>query len=172
MHEKEIQMHRNTQMLCLAALALSAQTAAAGDSLAEQVVGSWELVSLTVVQGDRRIELFGDRPRGIQTMGEDGRFTNIITRESLPLYASANRMQGTEEEYRTILQGSNSMFGTYTVDEEAGEVIFQVDVSTYPNWEGDAQRKVSMVEDGVWRYVNPATTVGAGNVEVVWRRFD
>lgn len=168
-------MHMSFKTAALtAALALGAQAAAAAEpSLAEQVQGSWKLVSLTVVRGDgARIELFGDNPRGIQIMTPDGRFANIITRESLPLFASANRMQGTDEEYRTILKGSNAMYGTYTVDEAKGEVIFHVDVSTYPNWEGTDQRKVSTVEGDTWRYLNPVTTIGAGNVEVVWKRFE
>jgi len=161
-------------MSCATALMLSAGTPMAGESgtLAEQVAGTWELVSLTVLKGDERIELFGDNPRGIQMLGEDGRFSNIITRESLPLYAGANRMQGSDAEYRTILQGSNAMYGTWEVDEAAGIVEFHIDVATYPNWEGQTQPKVSTVEDGVWRYVNPTSTIGGGNVEVVWKRFD
>lgn len=157
------------------ALTISASALSAGEaakSLADQVVGTWELISITLVKGDKRIELFGDNPRGIQMMGADGRFSNIITRESLPLYAGVNRMKGTDAEYRTILQGSNAMYGTYTVDEGKGMVEFHIDVATYPNWEEQTQPKVSTVEDGVWRYVNPTTTIGAGKVELVWKRFD
>ena len=140
------------------------------EGLKQQLVGTWELVSLTVNQADRTVDLFGTAPRGIQVMTADGHFVNVITRESLPLYAGANRMQGSPEEYTAIGQGSNALFGTWEVDEEAGIVTFNVDVSTFPNWEGEKQRRKFTVEGDTWRYINPMTTVGPGNVEVVWTR--
>lgn len=160
----------NSRAVFLAtAISLTALPAQAED-LAASLVGTWELVSLTVDQGDKRIELFGPSPRGIQIMTADGHFANVITRESLPLYAGANRMQGTPEEYTAIGQGSNALFGTYEVDEAAGIVVFNVDVSTFPNWEGEKQRRQFTIEGDVWRYVNPMTAIGPGSVDVVWRR--
>ena len=156
-------------ILLAASIAILALPAHA-EGLRDRLVGTWELVSLTVNQGDNKIELFGSAPRGIQIMTEDGHFANVITRESLPLYAGANRMQGTAEEYTAIGQGSNALFGTYEVDEAAGIVVFNVDVSTFPNWEGEKQRRQFTLEGDVWRYVNPMTAVGPGSVDVVWRR--
>ena len=152
-----------------AALAVAALPAGA-QTLKEQLVGTWELISLVVHQGGKRIELFGPRPRGIQVMTEDGHFTNIITRESLPLYAGANRMKGTEEEYVAIGQGSNALYGSYEVDEARSIVTFNVDVSTFPNWEGERQHRVSWIEGDVWYYTNPMTAIGPGRVEVIWKR--
>lgn len=159
-------MKRFAIALSLTALALPVQA----ESLREQLVGTWELVSLTVNQGDRKIDLFGTAPRGIQVMTADGHFVNVITRESLPLYAGANRMQGTPEEYMAIGQGSNALFGTWEVDEAAGIVTFNVDVSTFPNWEGEKQRRQFTIEGDTWRYVNPMTAIGPGSVDVVWTR--
>ena len=58
------------------------------------------------------------------------------------------------------------------VDEENQTVTFNVEVSTFPNWEGEKQRRESSVEGDVWRYTNPMTTIGDGHVEVVWKRLD
>ena len=156
--------------VALGAVLTATALPAVAQTLKEQVVGTWELVSLVVHQGDRKVELFGPHPRGIQVMTEDGHFTNIITRESLPLYAGANRMQGTPEEYTAIGQGSNALFGTYEVDEAQSIVTFNVDVSTFPNWEGERQRRVSWIEGDMWHYTNPMTAIGPGRVEVVWKR--
>lgn len=161
-------MNRYTALLIAAFAAVSVPAHA--ESLKDRLVGTWELVSLTVNQEDRKVELFGPTPRGIQIMTEDGHFVNFITRESLPLYAGANRMQGTPEEYIAIAKGSNALYGTYEVDEAAGIVTFNVDVSTFPNWEGEKQRRSFTLEGDIWRYVNPMTTVGPGNVDVVWKR--
>jgi hypothetical protein len=154
-----------------AVVALHGQALAA-ETLGEAVLGSWELVSLTVLQGDKRIDLFGEGARGMQAMLPDGRFMNLITRESLPLYAGNNRMRATDEEYRAVGQGSNAIYGTYTVDEEKQEVVFSIEVSTFPNWEGAVQVRPSKVEGGTWTYTNPMTTVGDGQVEVVWKRYE
>ena len=154
----------------LGATLIATALPAAAQSLKDQVVGTWELVSLVVHQGEKKVELFGPNPRGIQVMTADGHFTNIITRESLPLYAGANRMQGTAEEYTAIGKGSNALFGTYEVDEKEGVVTFNVDVSTFPNWEGERQRRVSWIEGDIWHYTNPMTAIGPGRVEVIWKR--
>jgi len=158
----------------VSAVALLLTTAAPGyaNGLKEDVQGSWELVSLTVVKGDKRISLFGEGARGMQVMMEDGRFMNLVTRESLPLYAGNNRMRATDEEYRAVGQGSNAFYGTYSVDEETQEVTFEIEVTTFPNWTGAVQVRPSTVKDGVWRYTNPMTVIGDGFVEVVWKRFD
>jgi hypothetical protein len=169
-------MKRRSTVFAASAMALIAasQAAQAGDgkTLREQVVGTWSLVSLTVHQADKKVELFGKNPRGIQIMDPNGRFVNFITRSSLPLYAGNNRMQGTAEEYTAIGKGSNALYGTYDVDEETKTVTFNVEVSTFPNWEGEKQRRESTVEGDTWRYTNPMTTIGEGRVEVVWRRLD
>ena len=169
-------MERTSTLLAVTAASFLAicQTASAGDgkSLKEQVVGTWSLVSLTVHQPDKKVELFGENPRGIQIMDPNGRFVNFITRSSLPLYAGNNRMQGTAEEYTAIGKGSNALYGTYEVDEETQTVTFNVEVSTFPNWEGEKQRRESSVDGDVWRYTNPMTTIGDGYVEVVWKRLD
>ena len=158
-------------MTMMLGAALAAVVLPAGaQTLKEQVVGTWELVSLVVHQGDKKVELFGPNPRGIQMMTEDGHFTNIITREGLPLYAGANRMKGTAEEYIAIGQGSNALFGSYEVDEAQSIVTFNVDVSTFPNWEGERQHRVSRIEGDVWHYTNPMTAIGPGRVEVIWKR--
>lgn len=152
-------------------LCVTAAGAAVAD-MAEDLVGSWQLISLQVVKPDgARIDLFGENPRGIQIMAADGHFVNVITRESLPLYAGANRMTGTDDEYRAIGQGANGFFGTWEVDEAAGEVVFNIDTSIYPNWDGVQQRRVSRLEGDLWRYTNPMTVIGEGVVEVVWQRL-
>lgn len=150
----------------------TAQASELEASTAERIAGTWSLVSLEVHQNDNRIAVFGADPRGIQIMSPNGRFAVITTRSELPLYASGNRMQGTNEEYRAIGQGANATYGRYTIDEVARTITFHVDVSTFPNWEGQNQVRSFTLEGDEWRYLNPSPTVGDGNVHVVWRRLE
>lgn len=144
---------------------------AGNDAALDRLVGTWSLVSLDLHRGDAKIEIFGPKPRGIQVMTADGRFAVVTLRERLPLYASGNRMQGTPEEYEAIGKGANAAYGRYTVDEAAGTVTFNVEASTFPNWDGDEHVRAFTIEGDTWSYVNPAATVGSGNVHVVWERL-
>jgi hypothetical protein len=147
--------------------------AAAGEeaSIEEQLAGAWSLVSLVAVQGDSRIDVFGPEPRGRMILDRDGYFSTLTTRSSLPDFASNNRMQGTPVEYEAIAKGANAHYGTYRVDGLTGTISFQVEVSTFPNWEGQIQDRVFKLEGNLLSYVNPTSTVGATSVEVVWRRL-
>lgn len=136
-----------------------------------RLVGAWSLVSLVVHQGDKQIELFGPRPRGVQIMSHNGRFAVVTLREELPLCASGNRLQGTPEEYEAIGKGANAAYGRYTVDEATGIVTFHVEASTFPNWDGDVHVRAFTVQGDTWSYVNPVPTVGPGKVHVVWKRL-
>jgi hypothetical protein len=154
--------------VCLVAAAASPARA---DGMREKLVGTWELVSLTTVLGDDIVEPFGPAPRGRQIIAPDGRFISLTARSSLPLVASANPMRATDEEYRAIGQGAQAVYGSYVVDEATSEIVFTVDVSTFPNLEGLRQRRVSIVDGDTWRYVNPTSATGGGYVEVVWKRL-
>lgn len=145
--------------------------AAAGEqaSIEERLAGTWSLVSLVAVQGDSRVAVFGPEPRGRMILDPDGYFSTLTTRASLPDFASNNRMQGTPVEYEAIAKGANAHYGTYRVDEAT--ISFQVEVSTFPNWEGQIHDRVFKLEGNLLSYVNPTSTVGASSVEVVWRRL-
>lgn len=143
---------------------------ARAECLKEQLVGTWELVSIDLDRDGTKIALFGEAPRGTQVMTADGHFATVITRASLPLYAGANRLLGTSEEYAAIAQGSEALFGTWVVDETNSIVTFTVQASTFPNWEGERQRRSFSLESDTWRYLAPVTTMGPGSADVVWKR--
>lgn len=155
------------------ALSLVLTSAARGGDITatDRLVRAWSLVSLDVHRGEDKIQVFGPSPRGIQIMSHDGRFAVVTLRETLPLYASGNRMQGTPEEYESIGKGANAAYGRYSVDEVAGTVTFHVEASTFPNWDGDQQVRAFTIDGDTWSYVNPAPTIGPGNVHVVWKRL-
>ena len=71
-------------------------------------------------------------------MTPNGRFSVILIRESLPKFASNNRMKGTAEENQAVVQGSLVYYGTYAVvDEKSTQGICHVEGSTFPNWDGE-----------------------------------
>ena len=90
----------------------------AQQGLKEQIVGTWTPVSQYVDQDGKRLEPFGSNPKGIVVYDSNGRFVLVLQRATLPKFVSSNRMAGSPEENKAIVQGSIAYFGSYSVDEK------------------------------------------------------
>jgi hypothetical protein len=93
----------------------------------------------------------------------------VGTRPDLPKFASNNRMQGTAEENKAIVQGSIAYFGTYSVVDKV--IIQKVEGGTWPSWIGTDQKRpiISFMGDDM-KMANPATTLG-GTSEGTYKRM-
>jgi hypothetical protein len=141
-----------------------------GGNLKQQIVGTWSLVSQYVDQGGgKKTERFGSKPRGMAIYERNGKFVQVIVHTSLSKVASNNAMTGTADENKAIVQGSIAYFGSYTVNDKEGTVVTHVDASSYPNWDGeDQKRKVSISGDEM-KFVLPTAAIG-GTAYTVWKR--
>ncbi|MGA9755148.1 MAG: lipocalin-like domain-containing protein [Desulfobaccales bacterium] len=139
-------------------------------TLAKQVQGSWTLVSIYVEQDGKKIEPFGSQPRGLITLTPDGRFSYIMLKASLPKIAADNRLKGTAEENQAIVQGSLAAYGTYkVVNEKEHAVQVHIEGSTFPNWDGQDQKRTWTVKGDELTITNPYASVG-GIAYLVWKR--
>jgi Lipocalin-like domain len=140
-------------------------------SLVKQVQGSWNLVSVYVEQDGKKIEPFGSQPRGVVTITPDGRWSYILLKASLPKFAADNRMKGTPEENQAIVQGSLAAYGTYTVvNEKEHAVKYHIEGSTFPNWDGQDQKRTWNVKGDELSITNPVTSVGGGVAYLIFKR--
>jgi hypothetical protein len=139
-------------------------------TLAKQVEGSWNLVSVTVEQDGKQIEPFGPQPKGFLIFTHDGRFLEVLLRPNLPKFAANNRMKGTAEENQAIVQGSLAFYGTYkVVSEKEHTGIMHVEGSTFPNWDGEDQKRVWTIKGDELSVTNPTASAG-GTASVIWKR--
>ena len=146
--------------------AVMSTTGALGQS-APDVVGTYTLVAVSNLQGDKKTELYGPHPKGTMRLDASGRYVVVLMRPGLPKFASNNRTTGTADEYKAIAMGSFVHLGTYTVAD--GHIVFHLENSTYPNWDGETQkRKLTVTGDELKYQVN--STVG-GTSTVVWKRI-
>jgi hypothetical protein len=168
-------MTRITALVVLVALSLCVTSdlrAQQGGSLAQQAVGTWALASQYVEQPDgKRVQPFGDKPKGRVMYDDKGRFMLILLRSDLPKFASNNRMTGTADEYKAIAHGSIAYFGTYVIDEKEGTITQRYDGSTYPNWDGDEQKRLITISGDELRIISPFTSVGGGKAYLVLSRM-
>jgi hypothetical protein len=145
----------------------------AGDALAQtakDLVGTWRVASVTSEQGGTELEPYGSDPKGILMLDENGRYALMVLRPDLPAFASNNRTAGTPEENSAIVQGSIAHFGTYAV--EGGDtLLFRIEASTFPNWNGAEQKRPFTLTGGKLEYTVPEAS-GGGTGQVVWTRAE
>ena len=158
-------------MTALGLVFLAGDAVAQQKTLKEQLVGTWTLVSVDNMRPDgTKVQLFGPNPKGILTFDSNGRTSFILVSSGRPKFASNNRNTGTPEENKATVQGSIAFFGTWSVNEADKSLITRIDASTFPNQDGQEQKRdiTSLTADEL-KYINPATTTG-DKAETVWMR--
>ncbi len=157
-----------TTLFLLLALAVPAGDAAAQS--AKDLVGTWTVVSADNIDASgNKTPVFGPNARGSLIFDSNGRYSLNLARASLPKFASDNRTKGTAEENQAVVAGSLAHFGKYTVDEKDKAFTFHVETSTYPNWDGIAQKRPFTVSGDELKY-GAAAASGGGRAELVWKR--
>jgi len=136
----------------------------------ERLVGSWKLVSLTSGEGASQTVPYGANPKGIMMVDGNGHFSITVLRSDLPKFTSGNRMTGTPDENKAIVQGIIAYFGTYTIDEATHVLTVRVEGSTFPNFDSGTQtRLLSFNSDDEVTYFNPTPSMG-GSAKVTYKR--
>jgi hypothetical protein len=116
------------------------------------------------------VEQLGAHPEGLLLFGSDGRYALVGVRADLPKFASGNRLQGTADENAEIAKGNVAHFGMYTVDTAAHVIVFHIQRGTFPNWDGDVQRRPFIIDGDRLTHVTPGS-FGYGAAKVVWQRM-
>ena len=142
-----------------------------GPSLAQSakdVVGSYTLVSAVMDLNGKKSDTYGPNAKGALTLDANGRFVLVFMRASLPKFASNNRMTGTPEENQAIVHGSFASFGTYSINEADKTITFRIENATFPNWNGDEQKRSFTLSGDELKYVVAAAS-GGGIATVTWK---
>jgi hypothetical protein len=137
----------------MTALGIASMTSATvgqpGKSDKERFIGTWTLISLMV--------------------DANGRFSIMVMRSDLSKFASNNRMSGTPDENKAVVQGSIAYFGTYSIDEATHVLTVNIEGSTFPNFIGGTQTRILSFNGDEVTYFNPTPSMG-GSAKVTYRR--
>lgn len=136
----------------------------------DSIVGTWRYVAVDTVRPDgSRQPMYGERPQGLVIFDATGHYALLNARADLPAFASNDRLKGTPEEYRAVVQGSIAHFGRFEVDNAARTITFQIETSTFPNWNGVVQKRPFVLSGDSLKWTTPNAS-GGGSGEVVLRR--
>jgi hypothetical protein len=138
-------------------------------SLKEQLVGTWTLLSWEQKKGDgTKVERYGTSPKGIAFFDAGGRYIITVMRSNRAKYASNALWQGTPEENKETADGTITYFGTYSLSEADSSIAIHVEGSSFPNWNStDQKRLVAITGDQLTLTVRPP---GGEVVDVIWKR--
>jgi polyisoprenoid-binding protein YceI len=138
---------------------------------AKDLVGTWIMVSNTNTASDgKKTQPFGPSPQAILMFDSAGRYSIVVTRGGQAKFASNDRSKGTPEENQATVQNNNAHFGTYTVEEANHVINFNIEHATFPNWEGTVQKRLFSITGSELKYTVPASALGSGANEVVFKR--
>lgn len=140
-----------------------------GASLAQQVQGSWNLVSIYNEQDGKKTDVFGPNPRGSLILTSGGRFSYVLMRAGLPKFASNSRLKGTAEENLAVVEGSLAYFGKYSMGSDK-EITLHVEGCTFPNWNGLDQKRLITINGDEMQMVNPTPSIGGGINYIILNR--
>jgi hypothetical protein len=157
----------------LAALAIALPLMAAASPSPEpfKLAGTWVMESAYEIRADgTRTTNYGEHPHGLMMVDASGRYSIQIFRPDRPNFASGAKADGRPDEYRQAVLGSSTHFGHVTVDAPAHQLIFDVEASSFPNWEGKRQPRDYTYSRDILTYAVPASASGDGTIAYsVWR---
>ena len=136
--------------------------------------GSWTLVSVENTNSDGTKSLpYDTNPKGFLFFDEKGNYAVQIYKDKRAKIISGDKNKCTPEENAAIVQGSNSHFGEYEIDETNKTITFKIKTASFPNWEGTVQKRSYTFTNNELKYAVTNTTQGGKSVtaEVVWKKL-
>ncbi len=127
--------------------------------------GVWRLHS-ALVGGELAL---GGKPDGLLVLTPDGQFAQAIISDTLPPYASGDRLDATAEEYSAVVLGTIGLYGVYELNDD-GTSTDHVIGATFPNWANTLRRsgELRRVVDG--DVLSEFSVLGGETIETVWHR--
>lgn len=113
------------------------------DRLAQRMVGTWKLISVTreEVPSGVKVDQMGPDPQGYITYGPEGRMMVLIVRSGRQRPAGPS---ATPTEAEALFRSVMSYGGTYTVS--GNEVTHHVDISWNEAWTGTKQQRTARID--------------------------
>ncbi|MFC4277922.1 lipocalin-like domain-containing protein [Achromobacter aloeverae] len=172
MHRRTIFKHGAVGAFFLASILSGVAAQAEPRPARSPLAGTWTLVAADVQHPDgTRGRDYGAAPKGLLVIDAQGRYSLQIFKAERPRFASPDKAAATPEEYKAAAMGSSTHFGTVSVDGADHTLTFHIQNASFPNWEGQEQKRSYDLKDGVLSY--RVTARPNGDVPIsIWRRLN
>jgi Lipocalin-like domain len=158
-------------MFCLMCMPWASAVRAETPTMAPSLTGAWTLVAADVLHPDgTRTSDFGAAPKGLLLIDAHGRYSLQIFKAERPHFASGDKLTGTPAEYAAAVLGSSTHFGTISIDPVGGILTFRIENASFPNWEGEQQKRHYELKGDELSYRVPPRPNGDTPISV-WQRL-
>ena len=164
---------RHAMAALLATCLLWASAVFAGSAHgASSLAGTWTLVAADVQHPDgSRASDYGAQPKGLLMIDSQGHYSLQIFKTERQAFHAGDKAKGTPDEYKAAVMDSSTHYGTLRIEPDRGVLVFHIQGASFPNWEGQEQRRQYQLDDGVLSY--RVTARPNGDVPIsVWRKID
>lgn len=139
---------------------------------ASSLAGTWTLVTADVQHPDgSRASDYGAQPKGLLMIDNQEHYSLQIFKAERPAFHAGDKAKGTPDEYKAAVMGSSTHYGTLRIEPDRGVLVFHIQGASFPNWEGQEQRRQYQLKDGVLSYRVAARLNGDVPISV-WRKID
>jgi hypothetical protein len=133
--------------------------------------GTWSLVAVENQNPDgTKTYPYGTNPVGMLVFDVGGKYAMQILKDERPRVVANDKNKATPEENAALVQGNNSHFGKFEVDEKTNTITFRIEHAFYPNWEGTVQSRAFTLEGDTFQYIGTTTSGGSITAKVVWKK--
>ena len=137
---------------------------------ADQLVGTWTLVSHEAVRADGSKWLpYGANPQGVAMFDAGGHFIITAMRSGRVGYAQGLPWQGNAEENKATAEGTMTYFGTYSINDAESAIAIHIEAASFPNWNGVDQKREFKVSGDQLILTTRSLGTG-GHADVTWKR--
>jgi Lipocalin-like domain len=158
--------------LCAISVISTGSFARASEPTLRSLEGTWIMAAAyEILANGKRTTNYGEHPQGLFIVDKSGRYSMQIFRPGRLKFASGVKASGTAEEYRDAIVGSSTHTGRVEIDVAQAKLIFNIESSSFPNWEGIRQVRDFAFKDGTLTYSVPASASGNGTIAYsIWQR--
>ncbi len=149
---------------------ISAALLVSGLALTAPEAAAQSIKSVAGVYSPVSVPAFGDKPRGSLILSADGHYSIVLARATMAKIAGGARTKGSPDENKAVVEGSIAHAGTFTIDDKGKAITFNIATSTFPNWDGTAQKRALKVSGDTLTYTVTAPSDGSKPNDVVWKR--
>lgn len=139
---------------------------------AQELLGTWRLVSWTQRRGEEEILPMGEDPLGWITYTNYGWMSVNIMRRDRPHMRSGDFVTASDDEKAAAFASYLGYAGTYEL--RGDRVLHRIACASYPNWTGQEQVRHARLSEGLLTLDAAARVVDGVSVtaRLVWRRND
>ena len=162
-----------TAIICALTVMLTEGATAQAEPPKETMVGTWKLLSwVTHSGGAQKPGVLGSGTLGQFMLNPDGHFCIGFVQPDRAKFASPDYRGGTVEERTQAWDTYAGYCGTFELSSDGSFVLFKIEISSYPNWTGTAQKRfVTISGDRMTLRTPPMMIRGQEAVgELIWER--